>query len=77
MDTLIDKICFQVNDKKQRLTLPALLEKHQGQYTCIVTNLLGSIMHTVKVETLDHNIYNIRTTTTTMTTNTHASTTNK
>ena len=46
-----------MNDKKQRLTLPALLDKHQGQYTCIVTNLLGSIMHTVKVEALDHNIY--------------------
>ena len=48
---------LQVNDKKQRLVITHLLKKHEGQYTCIVSNEHGSLMHTFSVEALDHNIY--------------------
>ena len=33
------------------------MKEHEGRYTCIVTNDIGSIRHTVNVEALDHNIY--------------------
>ena len=34
-----------------------MLGEHQGRYTCIVSNPIGEIKHTVKIEALDHSIY--------------------
>ena len=39
------------------MVITNLQKDHEGKYTCIVTNSLGSIMHTFSVEALVHNIY--------------------